>query len=102
MRVNWLSSIDPFRWEGGGEAVGRALIECGRGRVFDNIFIERLWRSVKYEEVYLKEYESMLVAVRSLAEYFESYNHDRPHQAFAYATPAEVYFGREEAGRKAS
>ena len=74
----------------------------GRGRVFDNIFIERLWRSVKYEEVYLKDYESVPIAVRSLAEYFEFYNHDRLHQALGYATPAAVYFGRAEAGRKAS
>jgi len=65
----------------------------GRGRCFDNIFTERLWRTVKYEEVYLKEYESFEDAERSLTKYFHSYNYERIHEALDYHTPAEIYFG---------
>ncbi len=71
----------------------------GRGRVFDNIFVERLWRSVKYEEVYLKDYADVRVAVESLGRYFEFYNRERPHQALGYSTPAEAYFGRADDGQ---
>lgn len=63
----------------------------GRGRAYDNIFIERLWRSVKYEEVYLHDYEVVAHAVSGLDGYFVFYNHDRLHQALDYRTPAEVY-----------
>ncbi len=63
----------------------------GRGRVLDNIFIERLWRAVKYEEVYLHEYESVREAVEGLRRYFRFYNHQRFHQALEYKTPAAVY-----------
>ncbi len=63
----------------------------GRGRVYDNIFIERLWRSVKYEEVYLHEYETVAEAVSGLNRYFSFYNDERLHQALDYQTPAEVY-----------
>jgi len=63
----------------------------GRGRAMDNIFTERLWRSVKYEEVYLKDYASPREARQSLGLYLSFYNHERPHQALDYATPAEVY-----------
>lgn len=66
----------------------------GRGRVFDNIFIERLWRSVKYEEVYLKEYRDVLSCIDGLRTYFRFYNDERPHQALGYRTPKEVYRGR--------
>jgi putative transposase len=64
----------------------------GRGRAFDNIFTERLWRSVKYEEVYLKDYETVDAARAGLGEYFRFYNTARPHQALGYRTPAEVHF----------
>lgn len=64
-----------------------------RGRCFDNIFTERLWRSVKYEEVYLKEYSSPKDAKENLTEYFEFYNYQRLHQALNDLTPAEVYYG---------
>ena len=67
----------------------------GRGRVFDNIFVERLWRSVKYEEVYLKDYGDVKDAVRQLGDYFRFYNNRRPHQSLGYKTPAEVYFQKE-------
>ena len=63
----------------------------GRGRVFDNIFVERLWRTVKYEEVYLKDYRDLEVAQQSLRQYFGFYNEERLHQALAYRTPAVVY-----------
>jgi len=67
----------------------------GKGRVFDNIFVERLWRSLKYEEVYLKNYESVPEAVDSIQSYWLFYNHKRLHQALGYHTPAEVHFGDE-------
>jgi putative transposase len=63
----------------------------GKGRVFDNIFIERLWRTVKVEEVYLRDYQTVTEAVYSLGRYFELYNNKRLHQALGYRTPAEVY-----------
>ena len=63
----------------------------GRGRARDNVFVERLWRSVKYEEVYLKDYDSVPAARAGLGDYFALYNHERPHQALAYRTLAEVY-----------
>ncbi len=62
-----------------------------RGRALDNVFVERLWRSVKYEEVHLKDYASVPEARAELGRYFAFYNHGRPHQALAYRTPAEVY-----------
>lgn len=64
----------------------------GRGRCFDNIFTERLWRTVKYEEIYLKDYTSFTEAENSLNKYFHIYNHERFHQSLNYQTPAEVYF----------
>jgi len=70
----------------------------GRGRVYDNIFVERLWRTVKYEEVYLHEYRTVSEARRSLSIYFDFYNIERLHQSLGYRTPYEVYFG----GLKAS
>ena len=63
----------------------------GQGRCFDNIFVERLWRTVKYEEVYLKEYLDVWEAEKSLGNYFHFYNHERPHQSLGYQTPFEVY-----------
>jgi len=73
------------------ENAGVAISMDGRGRVFDNIFVERLWRSVKYEEVYLKDYQEVCEVRSGLAAYFEFYNHERPHQALGYRTPGEVY-----------
>jgi putative transposase len=63
----------------------------GKGRVFDNIFVERLWRTVKYEEVYLKDYTSVSEARKSIEEYFSFYNNERPHQSLEYKTPYEIY-----------
>jgi len=67
----------------------------GKGRALDNIFTERLWRTVKYEEVYLHDYASPKDARQQLARYFEFYNYRRIHQALDYLTPAQVYFGQE-------
>ena len=68
----------------------------GRGRALDNIFVERLWRSVKYEDVYLKEYGAMGEAVTGLGAYFRFYNDRRPHQALGYRPPRTVYWGGAE------
>jgi putative transposase len=64
----------------------------GKGRCLDNIFVERLWRSVKYEEVYLKNYATPLEALTGLKAYFHFYNYARPHQSLKYKTPAQIYF----------
>jgi putative transposase len=82
------------------ECTGRLLDSAvrinmdGRGRALDNVFVERLWRSVKYEEVYLKSYESVPAAITSLAAYFRFYNEVRLHQTLGYRTPATVYAER--------
>ena len=73
------------------EACGIQISMDGKGRVFDNIFIERLWRTVKVEEVYLRDYETVTEARYFLGQYFELYNNRRLHQALGYRTPAEVY-----------
>jgi putative transposase len=68
-----------------------AISMDGRGRCFDNIFVERLWRTVKQEEVYLKEYANVWESEESLRSYFEFYNYQRPHQSLKYQTPFEAY-----------
>ena len=73
------------------EAAGVQISMDGRGRALDNVFVERLWRTVKYEEVYLRDYGSGAEARSSLGAYFRFYNHERPHQALGYRTPAAVY-----------
>ncbi len=73
-------------------AAGTRISMDGRGRALDNIFTERLWRSVKYEEVYLKEYQTPKEARAELRQYFQFYNFERPHQSLDYKTPAQVYF----------
>lgn len=80
------------------ESKGIAISMDGRGRAFDNIFIERLWRSVKYEEVYLREYDSVREAVRNLGTYFRFYNQERPHQSLGYKTTYQVYSSRDDSG----
>ncbi len=69
---------------------GVAISMDGRGRYADNIFVERLWRSVKYEEVYLKAYDNVAQARQGIAAYFEFYNHQRLHQALGYRTPRQL------------
>lgn len=77
---------------------GIAISMDGRGRALDNVFVERLWRSVKYEEVYLREYENVREAAKGLGQYFRFYNMERPHQALNYMTPHEAYHMRAEGG----
>jgi putative transposase len=66
----------------------------GKGRALDNIFVERLWRSLKYECVYPQAFETMIDAVKKIREYFYFYNNVRVHQGLGYKTPAEIYFRR--------
>jgi putative transposase len=71
-----------------------AISMDGRGRCMDNIFIERLWRSLKYEEVYLKDYASVAEARTGIQRYFRFYNQERLHQSLDYRTPAAIYLAR--------
>ena len=64
----------------------------GRGRALDNVFIERLWRTVKYEHIYLNEYSSVVNLSQGLSRYFTFYNEERLHQSLGYLTPVEVHF----------
>lgn len=66
----------------------------GRGRAIDNVFIERLWRSLKYEDIYIHDYEDPRSLREGMNKYFNFYNHKRPHQSLGYATPAHTYLGR--------
>ena len=68
----------------------------GKGRWLDNVFVERLWRSLKYEEVYLKAYESVAEARRSIGDYFQYFNSERGHQSLGMATPDEVFYQHEQ------
>jgi len=68
----------------------------GKGRALDNVFVERLWRSLKYEEIYPKGYENLKELKKGLEKYFEFYNGNRPHQGLGYRTPAEVYLGKNK------
>lgn len=77
-------------WEAGGARISMD----GRGRALDNIFTERLWRNVKYEEVYLKDYDTVPNAQTNLNEYFNFYNTERPHQSLNYRTPHEIHFAK--------
>ena len=65
-----------------------------RGRALDNIFTERLWRSLKYEDVYIKNYSSAAEAIKGISDYLTDYNYGRLHQSLGYKTPAEVYFNK--------
>jgi putative transposase len=82
-------------WTARLEAAGVAVSMDGRGRAADNVFVERLWRTVKYEDVYLRCYESVPALERGLAAYFAFYNQERFHQSLGYKTPAEVYRDRQ-------
>lgn len=82
------------------ESAGTEVSMDGRGRCLDNRFIERLWRSLKYEDIYLQDYGDGLAAGRGLASWFAQYNHQRPHQALNYATPAEYYLDPDAHGAR--
>jgi putative transposase len=73
------------------ESAGVAVSMDGRGRALDNVFVERLWRSVKYEDIYIKDYERVPELELGLTAYFRFYDEDRPHQSLEYRTPGEVY-----------
>jgi len=85
------SQFTSKEWTGRLEGLGIAVSMDGKGRWMDNVFIERLWRSVKYEEIYLKEYASVDALERGLTQWFERYNSWRPHQALGNRTPAQAY-----------
>jgi len=78
------------------EQAGVRVSMDGRGRALDNVFVERLWRTVKYEDVYLKDYETVPAVVAGLRDYFRFYNEERLHQALGYRTPQLVYRQRGE------
>jgi putative transposase len=80
------------------EDSGVAISMDGKGRWIDNVFVERLWRSLKYEEVYLKAYDSVADARAGIAAWIEFYNFERPHQALGYLTPWEAYCNRTQPG----
>ena len=82
------------------EAAGVLVSMDGRGRWVDNRFVERLWRSLKYEDIYLRDYEHGPALLRGVCRWFRHYNEGRPHQALGYATPAEVYQCPESYGAK--
>ena len=73
------------------ESAGVAVSMDGRGRALDNVFVERLWRSVKYEDIYIRGYETVPELQRGLGRYFAFYNDERLHQSLGYRTPAAVY-----------
>jgi putative transposase len=73
------------------EGAGVAVSRDGRGRALDNVFVERLWRSVKYEDIYIRGYETVPELHRGLGRYFDFYNYERLHQSLGYRTPAAVY-----------
>ena len=79
---------------------GIAISMDGRGRALDNIFVERLWRTVKYEDVYLKGYASLPELLLGLTEYFAFYNGERPHQALGYRTPDDVHRSGDGGGAR--
>jgi putative transposase len=74
------------------EGVGIQISMDGRGRALDNVFVERLWRTVKYEHIYLNDYAYVPDLEAGLHGYFQFYNHERPHQSLGYRTPAEVHY----------
>jgi len=73
------------------EEAGIAVSRDGRGRALDNVFVERLWRSVKYEDIYIKDYERVVELESGLRAYFRFYDEERPHQSLGYQTPGEIY-----------
>jgi putative transposase len=77
------------------EKSGIRISMDGRGRAYDNIYVERLWRTVKYEEVYLHDYQTVSEARNQLKDYFQFYNEERFHSSLDNKTPAEIYFGKK-------
>jgi len=90
------SHFTSSRFTGISKSRGVKISMDGRGRCLDNIFVERLWRTVKQENVYINQYSSMTEAKIGLTKFFEDYNNYRPHQSLNNLTPAEVYFGHNK------
>jgi putative transposase len=88
-------------WTGRLESAGVKVSMDGKGRCLDNVFVERLWRTVKYEDIYLRGYEAVPQLRQGLGRYFPYYNQERPHQALGYRTPAAVYQRRRAGCRSA-
>lgn len=88
------SQFTSMEFTGRLEAAGIKISMDGKGRALDNIFVERLWRSVKYEDVYLRGYETLPELLMGLTRYFEYYNEERPHQSLGNATPAATHAGK--------
>jgi len=80
-------------WIGAVQAAGMRVSHDGRGRALDNVMVERLWRTVKYEDIYLRDYQDVLAARSGLERYFVFYNTERPHQGLDYRTPWEIMKG---------
>ena len=110
-----LSIADPeiFNSDQGSQFTSVAFLKCleersiqismnGKGRAIDNVFTERLWRSVKYEEVYINDYETVPDAKEGISRYMNFYHQERPHQSLDYKTPTEVYFGIDNQNRETS
>ncbi|HKB37620.1 MAG TPA: integrase core domain-containing protein, partial [Gemmataceae bacterium] len=85
-------------WAARLESAGVRVSMDGRGRCLDNVFVERLWRNVKQEDIYLRGYETVPELGRGLGAYFGFYNDERPHQSLGYRTPSAVYGGRVRVG----
>ncbi|GAI14356.1 unnamed protein product, partial [marine sediment metagenome] len=102
-RALFLADPEIFNSDQGSQFTSVTFLRClegrsiqismdGRGRAMDNVFNERLWRSVKYEEVYLNDYPTVSEAKEGIGNYIDFYNQERPHQSLDYKTPADVYF----------
>jgi putative transposase len=87
------SPFTSAEWIGAVQAAGMAVSHDGRGRALDNVMVERLWRSVKYEDIDLRDYGDLAAARTGLDGYFRFYNEERPHQGLANRTPLEVLKG---------
>jgi putative transposase len=87
-------------WIGAVQAAGMAVSHDGRGRALDNVMVERLWRTVKYEDIYLRDYDDLPEARTGLGGYFRFYNEERPHQGLDYRTPLEVLKGTPRTSRE--
>ena len=112
-RALCIANPEIFNSDQGSQFTSVTFLECleersiqismdGRGRAMDNVFNERLWRSVKYEEVYLNDYATVSEAKEGIRNYINFYNQERPHQSLDYKTPAEVYFGIDNQNRETS
>jgi putative transposase len=94
------SQFTSAEWIAAVQAAGMAVSHDGRGRALDNVMVERLWRTVKYEDIYLRDYDDLPQARAGLGDYFRFYNRERLHQGLDYRTPLEVLIGTPEPSRE--